>query len=304
MREVTIETVPVNKSLLPFPEVVIFEIVAGCNLRCIMCPEKDMTRPWGLMDLGLYKRLVDEISRTNPDTEVWAPIMGEVFVHKDRVFDYIDYAKSAGLRNINLNTNLLLFKEGMLGRLGSSGLKRLTVGVDAVTSATYGKIRVNGNFRRLEKNIRLLLDAKALGRLPGLEIVLQFIVQKENEHEEGLFRKKWIDSGATLKIRHRLGWGNAVEAAALTIPNSERNVPCPWLMRTMSIHSSGMVAQCDADWNGINYLGDLNRQGIQEVWLDRLLSLRKRHLDNDFAFSPCSTCRDWQCGLSETIRAQ
>jgi pyruvate-formate lyase-activating enzyme len=301
MREVSIESVPINRTLHPFPKVVIFEIAAGCNLRCIMCPEKDMTRPWEMMNLDLYKRLVDEIRDHDRDTEVWAPIMGEVFVYKDRVFDYIDYAKKIGLNKVYLNTNLVLFRESMLDRLEASGLDRLTVGVDAATAETYKKIRVGGNFRKLEKNIHFLLNAKAGGRLRNLDIILQFIVQAENQHEEEMFKQKWIGSEATIKIRHRLGWGNAVTADALTIPNTSRTVPCPWLMRTMSIHSSGKVAQCDADWNGEHYFGDLTKQTIEQVWLGALLGLRKRHLSNDFDFAPCNDCRDWQCGLSETV---
>ncbi len=77
----------------PFPKVVIFEIVCGCNLSCIMCPQPKMTRPKGLMDLDLYQRLTTEVAKNDPEIEVWATIMGEVFVYKDLVFDYLRFAK-------------------------------------------------------------------------------------------------------------------------------------------------------------------------------------------------------------------
>lgn len=308
MREIALQHIPVNRELHPFPRVVIVEIVAGCNLACVMCPEKTMTRSRGLMDLALFQRIVDEIAATDPSVELWAPIMGEVFVHRERVFDYIRYAKDAGLTSVNVNSNLVLFQPAWIEHLASSRLDHLVVGLDATTEETYRKIRVDtkarqtGNFARVEQNIRAILDAKAAGRLPDLELVLQFIVQEDNAHEEEEFRRRWEGSGAVLKIRHKLGWGTAIRSAALTLTAAERVVPCPWLMRTMSIHWTGEVAQCDAMWSGAEYLGDLRRQTLREVWLGELRARRLRHLDGDFAFEPCRGCSDWQCGRSEVIR--
>lgn len=307
MRQVALESIPVNRDLLGFPRVVIVEIVAGCNLACIMCPEKDMTRPRGIMDPDLFRRLVDEIADADPRTEVWAPIMGEVFMHRDKVFTYFEYAASRGLTNVNLNTNLVLFRPEWMDQLERSRLNRLTIGLDATTEETYRRIRIDknprrkGNFKRVEDNVRALLAAKAAGRLRDLDIVLQFIVQEANAHEEELFKEKWAGSGAKLKIRHKLGWGTAIAAENLVLGPEERSIPCPWLMRTMSIHWTGHVAQCDAMWSGREYVGDLNRQSIREIWMGELEKRRMRHLRNDFEFEPCRDCRDWQCGLSEII---
>src|SRR5262245_52137789 len=302
MRPVTIESVPVNRTLHDFPRAVVVEIVAGCNLRCVMCPQKDLTRPRGVMDLALFCRLADVSPAAAPDTDRWAPIMGEVFTQGDLVFDVVDRARAAGCRRIHVNTNLVLFREEQIARLAESPPDTLVVGLDAATRATYERVRVGGDFPRVERNVETLLAAKRRGALPRTEIVLQFIVQEENAHEEEAFKARWFGRGATLKIRHRLGWGSGVAAPALRIAPEDRDVPCPWLMRTMSVHWTGQVAQCDAMWDGQQYAGDLRRQSIREVWNGPLLALRRRHLANDFGFEPCRSCRDWQCGRSETWR--
>jgi radical SAM protein with 4Fe4S-binding SPASM domain len=300
MKPVTIESIPVNRVCHPFPKVVIFEIVCGCYLSCIMCPQPKMTRARGVMNLDLYRRLTMEVAANDPETEVWATIMGEVFTQKDRVFDYLHFAKQqAKLKKVYLNSNLVLFREEWIDRLEDSGLDKITVGIDAATEQTYDKIRVGGDFQAVERNIHSLLKAKAQGRLKDLEVILQFIVQDENQHEEELFKQKWTGRGATIKVRQKLGWGSGVKADNLAIPNAQRTVPCPWLMRTMSIHWTGQVAQCDAEWNGDRYVGDLNRQTIKEVWLGELLAKRQRHLASDFDFEPCRNCKDWQCGRAE-----
>ena len=309
MRHVSIETIPVITEHLPFPKVIIFEIMAGCNLKCIMCPESQLPRPRGRMEMALFRKIVDEIAATNPSTEVWAPIMGEVFLLGDDIFDYVRYAKDAGLKNVYLNSKLVLFEPSMIRRLGESRLDKLTVGLDAVTSTTYERIRIDKNprhrtnFATVEKNIEALIAARNCGALGALEIVLQFIVQDENAHEEDLFKKKWQNRGVTLKIRQKLGWGTAICAENLDLPNDDgRRVPCPWLMRTMSIHNTGRVAQCDALWDGRFYAGDLNSQSVKEVWDGELRRLRQNHLDRNFEADPCCDCKDWQCGLSEIIR--
>ncbi|MGE3533669.1 MAG: radical SAM/SPASM domain-containing protein [Parachlamydiales bacterium] len=302
MRPISIESIPVNRELHPFPKVLILEVVAGCKLACIMCPHKDLTRPKGLMKMELFKKLVDEVAALGGDTEVWCPIMGEVFLYQEKIFDYFEYMKQIGLNKKYLNSNLTLFKPSMISKLAKCELNKLTVGLDAATEETYNKVRVNGDFKRVEENVRALLEAKSRGDLPKLEIVLQFIVQDENVHEEEAFKQKWAGSGATIKIRHKLGWGLGVAADNLNIPEVERNIPCPWLMRTLSIHWNGKAAQCDSMWDGQEYMGDVNDQTIQEVWMGELLHRRQRHLKNDFAFYPCSTCKDWQCGLSEVYK--
>lgn len=302
MRPITVESIPVNREQYAFPKVVIFEIVAGCNLRCVMCPHSQMTRSKGLMDFGLYEKCVREIAAVDPETEVWATIMGEVFVHREKVFRYVEAAKAAGLRRVYLNTNLVLFEPSMIDRLDASGLDKLTIGLDAATRETYDKVRVGGDFEKVERNLHALLDAKARGRLQSLELIVQFIVQDENAAEEEAFKQKWAGKGLTLKVRHRLGWGTGVPSPALALGAESRTMPCPWLMRTMSIHWTGEVAQCDAEWNGDRYVGNVNEQTLAQVWLGELVGKRQRHLDGDFDLEPCRDCNDWQCGLSEVYR--
>ena len=44
-----------------FPLVIVLETSSYCNLECLACPYKDLTRPNMFMDPQLFKKLVDEI---------------------------------------------------------------------------------------------------------------------------------------------------------------------------------------------------------------------------------------------------
>jgi radical SAM protein with 4Fe4S-binding SPASM domain len=288
----------------PYPQVVILELVNRCNLRCVMCPQSKLTRPIGKMDRALITKIADDLAANSPEsTDVWLAIMGEVTVLGEEGLEHIEFVVRRCKRRVNFNTNLVPPDERYCERLVDAGLSKIVVGVDAATKETYEKVRVNGNFDRLTRNIEHILAYKEGRKLEKPELVLQFIVQRENAHEADLFRKHWAGRNVVLKVRPRLGWGTGVEAPDLVIAGNRRDYPCPWLNRTMSIHVTGQVAQCDAAWDGRYYYGDLHFQTISEVWNGKLRELRQRHARNDFEFEPCRTCNDWQCGLSEIVDA-
>ena len=286
-----------------YPTVVIIETINKCNLNCVMCPQDKMTRPTGSMQEHIYHKIIDDVAIHSPhDTQIWLAIMGEVLLLKNKAIDYIRYAVDSGIRDVNLNTNLVVADEQLCKDLVSTGLNKIIVGMDAASEETYRKVRVGGDFTRLLDNINFLIQAKEEAKSNIPDIVLQFIVQDENEHEVELFKELFSKKPVSLKIRPKLGWGGeGVDAPDLSIEGNERDYPCPWLNRTMSIHVTGQVAQCDAAWNGKYYHGDINFQSIAEIWNGRLAKIRERHWQKDFDFEPCKTCDDWQCGLSDWI---
>lgn len=251
----------------------------------------------------LYKKIINEVAENSPaDTIVWYAFMGEPLMLKDKLTQKIKYAKARGIKNIHLNTNAIFLDDKIAELIIASGLDKVIISVDAYTEAAYSKIRRGGNFTILKKNIINLLDKIKVRKLTKPEVIVQFIVMDENKNEENKFKDFWLKKGACVKIRRKLGWGESIEAKDLIIPQSKRNMPCPWLMRQMVILWDGKVAQCDADYEGKYAAGDVSRQTVHEVWNGELLKRKKRHLNNDFNFPPCSTCNDWQVGMSEFYR--
>ncbi len=279
---------------VPFPKAVIVEVCGICNLRCIMCPYPELNRPKGVMEQGMYKKIINEIAMKNKDTQLWLAIMGEPLLFHG-IYKYITYAKDKGINEVILNTNGTLLTAKKYQLLRQAGLDKIVIGMDAVTEETYSKIRVGGDFKKLNNTV---IDLVKESDKP--EITLQFIVMPQNAHEEDTFKKYWLSKGVKLKIRKKLGWGDAVQAEGLDIdPGSNERVPCPWLIRTMSIQWSGKVAQCDADYEGNYSPGNISSDTIQQIWQGKLKERRDKHWAKQFDFAPCNTCRDWQVGLSE-----
>jgi len=281
-----------------FPFDVVIETTAYCNLSCIVCPYPMLKRPKGNMDFEIFKKIVDEIAEENSSTGLWVAIMGEPLIRSNQLIEMLNYAKEKGLKNVNLNTNARFMTDGIAHKLLSAGLSRIIISLDAFTKETYDQIRVGGDFDKTVKNVENLLEIRKNKMLSKPDVVVQFIIMDENENEVEAFKEYWLKKGAIVKVRLKLGWGNAITTEDLDAANIERNFPCPWLLRTVSIHWNGEFAQCDADYEGEYSPGDINKQTIKEVWRGELRKRREKHLALDFSHPLCKNCKDWSVGRS------
>lgn len=282
-----------NLKLYDFPINVIVETSAYCNLRCPICPNPFMERKKGNMSFQVFKKVVDEVAMVNPDTTLWLALLGEPLMNHNQLINMVRYAKDSGLKDVRLNTNGLLLGPRIAQQLVQAKLDYVLVSVDAWKDETYEKIRVGGSLVSLEANIQYLLAIKK-----DLKVVVQFIVMEENESELEDFKDYWIESGAIVKVRPKLSWGNTIEAKNLNLTQADRTYPCPWLARTVSIQWTGRFAQCDFDFESRYSPGDINTQTIKEVWDGEILKRRQKHIAGDFSHPLCKECKDWQVGLA------
>jgi len=298
MLKLNIEDVKPTLVETGFPKVVIFESSTYCNLTCIMCPQGRIKRKNKFMEFKLFQKAVDEICAENCKAEIWFAIMGEPLVNVELLLKMIHYAKSVGLHNLNLNTNGCLLTKPISEALINSGISAVTIGVDATDAETYEKIRCGGDYKKTVSAIEELLEINNSISPHPVRIILQFIVMDENEGQQDTFKSYWLSKGATIKIRPKLGWGTAVKSNQLYLNKKERNFPCPWIIRTMSIHVDGSVAQCDADWDDKFNLSNIADKSIKEIWNNELKLIRQHHWNLDFTSEPCCDCKDWQAGRS------
>jgi radical SAM protein with 4Fe4S-binding SPASM domain len=283
---------------IPFPAEIAIETHSYCNFRCVVCPYVKMQRTKGKMAPELFRKIIDEVAQESPDTRLWLAIMGEPLMDKNLV-SYLEYARERGARRIHLNTNGT-FLEGRLAHdlLEAGCIESVYVAVDAQTAETYGKVRPGGDFPRVVGNIESFLELRSRKGLARPEIVVQLIVMDENAAEVEAFRDFWLERGAVAKIRLRQGWGRDISTPDLDKVTIDR-FPCPWLIRTMNIHWTGHVTQCDCDYEENYSAGDINRQTIKEVWNGDLARRRDRHWSGDFNHPLCEKCLDWAAGRAE-----
>ncbi len=279
---------------LSFPAEIAVETHNYCNLRCIVCPYESMKRSKGSMAPALFRKIIDEVVKESPETRIWPAIMGEPFLDPNMI-SYFKYAFEAGFRRLHVNTNGTFMGEKEAIALLDFHVESVYIAIDALTEKTFNLVRPGGNFSQTCDNVKKLIQL--CNKTPGYkpEVVVQFIVMDENEEEVESFEKYWLNEGAVVKLRLRQGWGTVRDHPDLG-KNITNRIPCPWLLRTMNIHWTGHVTQCDADYEENYPAGDINTSSIKDAWHDELLLRRQRQWNNDFSFPLCEKCMDWAAG--------
>ena len=280
-----------------FPAVILIDNCNACNLRCSMCDHKNMPkyRKVQLMDLGLYKRLIDEIAVENPDARVWEIFFGEPFMCRDMA-KRVRYAKDKGLKDVVLNSNGAKMNRERASAVIKAGLDAMYVGIDASTERTYRKIRVGGDYNRAVENVlqyRDLLEQYGTG---NQKLFVQFVVSDVNESEVEAFKAFWKTEGIDIKVRPKVSWAGLVEATNLHENLQVDRKPCYWLMRTINICADGYVAFCSVDVHCRVKCGNVLTNTIKELWQGQLKEYRTMHKENRFDELPdmCRECADWQ----------
>lgn len=279
-----------------FPKVILIDSINYCNLRCSMCGHKTMNRTKGIMDLKLYKKIIDEIADVDKSVRVWLVFFGEPFLLKDNILaEMITYAKNKGLTDVVLNSNGVLLNRQKAEILIDCGLDALYVGVDATTPEVYAKIRIGGDLQTVIDNIETLVELKKKKGKQSPEVFTQMVVMEENQEQVDDFIDFWTDKGVTAKIRPKVSWAGLVNASNLTKSQGER-WPCYWSMQTMSITHDGKVVLCAVDVDARYIAGDVNQRSLYDVWNKQLKEIRQLQENGHYAKLPfpCNSCLDWQ----------
>lgn len=285
-----------------FPKVILIDNCNACNLRCSMCDHKNMGqyRKVQLMDIRLYKKLIDEISVENPEARVWEIFFGDPFMCHDMP-ERISYAKNKRLTDVVLNTNGVLMSPQKAKAVIEAGLDAMYVGIDAVTEENYKKIRMGGEFCKAVQNVIDYRDLLIKYGHSKQKLFVQFVVNDINEHEVEDFKKFWVDQGVNVKIRPKISWAGLIEASNLQENEAVERKPCYWLMQTINICADGRVALCSVDIHCRVNCGNINEYSIKELWQKQLKEFRKIHKEERFDELPemCRQCSDWQSAYAD-----
>lgn len=284
-----------------FPRRFAVELCADCNLNCTMCHHDQMVRPKGVMPFALWKKCADEIAAVAPSTcECWFSFCGEPLMEPELLLECVAYGKGAGIETINLNTNGMLLREDLAGPLLDVGFSKIVIGVDGFSAETYESIRVGARREVIYPRIEHLLKL-ASQRQHAPEILVQFILMQENQHEAEAFRDHWIERGASVKMRNQLSWGGKF-GTPLDVPDEDR-IACPWAMTMMHVFWDGRVPRCPGDTEGEEGSGNAWHDSLADLW-GGLTGYRAHHLAREFDRLPdrCQTCKDWMVGVAERIR--
>ena len=297
-----VRTTEVNR-LLAFPERVEIESTSFCNGRCRHCEHPSLGRPYAHMDMGLYRRVIDECDQWRKYCkEVFLFWMGEPFMDPE-FFDKVRYAKAKNSFVVSSYSNGSMLTPDVCRALVDSGLDKIVFGTDGATRESYESIRVGLSFGRMVEGItRLASLKKQLGvRKPYVHV--QMVLTPENAHEEALFRQSWAGVADEVTTRKMVVWGGDTIDDGLMDYSRELvgrgyppSTPCAFLWRLMVVAQDGRVALCCTDSRVQHEVGDLTTESVRQVWQgQRMRDLREVHVAGRLNDIPiCETCNHRQ----------
>jgi hypothetical protein len=254
------------------PDIVQIESTNICNARCVFCPRDEMQRRQGVMDEGLFRKVVDECAALGVH-HVRLHNYGEPFVDRHLV-GKIAYAKQRGIREVGVISNGSLINEEVARGTIEAGLDAINISVDASGREVFEKTRVGLKYDTVIANIeRIVRLRKELGRNRP-KLILSF-VRQDDSAEEQAFIEHWRAIADKIHITDLHNWAGTLHH------ESHVTFPCyrPWL--TFTVLWDGRVSLCCADFDGKVLLGDLRTSTIREVWEgEAYRRVRHEHLES------------------------
>jgi MoaA/NifB/PqqE/SkfB family radical SAM enzyme len=189
---------------LAAPLYVAWQITNECNLACLHCIEESgpgKAFPDEL-DRDAALHVVDELMAN--DVPYLSFSGGEPMLHP-HFFEMVERVTSRGSQ-LKIETNGHYLTPANCARLGKLGVKAVQVSLDGATSATFGRMRVRGEFDRTIEGIRNLVAAQ-------VPVEINFSPAAFNIHEAGRIVDLAFELGAVSFYSGRTMFtGNAVKA--------------------------------------------------------------------------------------------
>jgi len=278
------------------------ETASCCNLRCVMCPNKDVAAAAkGLMPLKLFQKIIDQARLFNPDVNLHhrgEPLMNPA------LGDMIAYAKAAGLR-VRFHTNGTLLDEAKARRLLEAGPDLVSFSFDGFTKETYERVRLGANFEKTRDNIlRLAALRRELGLKKPYVVIekIRFRNQSSGSDDDAqALHRQFLEAGVDEIIeKEEYVWAEPARNAAHSVaggaaaPEDAAGQACtvctfPWY--AMVICADGTVTPCPQDFHAVLKLGNAQETTLKEIWNGPgYRQLRRQFATDIAALSLCRKC--------------
>lgn len=263
------------------PKAVAIGYDSSCNLICRTCRDKicvatgkETEQLNGITDMVIEKLL--------PEAEFLVLAGdGEVFV--SRAYEKIyNSDKTDDMKYIRILSNGTLFSKKKWEKFAvhKKGKIMLTFSIDAATKETYEKIRRNGNFDILKKNMEFASELRRMGRVSFLR--LNFVVQKEN-YKEMIPFVEWAENlGADAVFFTKvLNWGTFTEEEFKEISMMEEDGITP-KRELAQVLESPVMKKDIVDLGTIQYMHDEASDEVIENYYMWELEKKNRGLFGEF----------------------
>jgi hypothetical protein len=273
------------------------EISSRCNLRCVVCPNKDLPPGQrGDMEWPLFRSIIDQ-ARTFA-LELNLHHRGESLLHPE-AGRFIRAATASGIP-CRLHTNATLLRGPVVDDILDSGLERLSISMDGFSAAAYEKIRCGASFDQVMANIAGFLRRRGeLNRSqPRMTIEVMDLPAAGDRSGQREFSTRLKKLGLDeLAFKQPHNWAGYLDpppgAKPPCGPTASFPFPaCTFPWNALVVFFNGDVGPCAQDFFAQRILGRSDAGTLLEIWNGPpMQELRRAFAAGKAAASPpCSTC--------------
>jgi radical SAM protein with 4Fe4S-binding SPASM domain len=267
------------------------ESSSRCNLRCPMCPNKDLcSDEKGLMDFALFTKIVDEARHFINDMYLHhrgEPLLNPAF------FDMITYAREAGIQT-RFHSNGTVLDQAKAEKLLQARPDLASFSVDGFEKDAYERIRVGARFETTVANIIRLVEMRKARKQRKPYVVVEKIHFRSPEAPEDTakVRELWdrfLEAGVDEVIeKEEYTW--ATEGAPeISDPGARSVCTFPWY--AMVICADGAVTPCPQDFFARMNMGNVRDAALREIWNGPAYQDLRRRFKTDINLLPlCRKC--------------
>ena len=280
---------PILKIIDKYPPCVQIEPVSMCNYRCVFCYQSDKTFSnkksgyMGYMDLALFKKIIDQLEG-NVEAITLAS-RGEPTLHK-QLPEMLKYMQGKFLA-LKINTNASMLTNELIHIILSSDIQTLCLSIDAADKDLYEKLRVNGKYEKIIKNVKRLKKIKE-SEYPDTKLTTRISGVKVNKNQNlNDMVNRWKSYADIVAFTNYTPW-----ESSYTNPQNDIIQPCTELWRRMFVWWDGEVNPCDYDYKSMLSKWNAKQGCISKIWnSDYYNMLRKKHLNKERRdLEPCKKC--------------
>ncbi len=256
------------ETISPGPPRVQIQTKAGCNGRCVFCPNGQLIEAGleqGTMSAGLFHEIVDQLAET-PPRRIGLYLMNEPLLDERLpgfvrlVTDRIPTAKTQVISN---GTRLT---DEWAENLIDAGLRQLKVSLQSLDPKVNERLMGHSSSRVVENCIRTqeIIRKKKAKRL---DFRVSMVVTKANEGEIEEARGFWAKQGirlVTSALENR--GGNIGDAENLNPHAMQAMADCIRPSRDFMILFNGDVPLCCVDWFRTAIVGNVTTERIRDIW--------------------------------------
>jgi len=272
------------------------EITNDCNYKCLMCPNKDMTRPVGYMDFKLFKKVVDESYKISKGINF--SFFGEPTLHPN-FLEYLEYLKNRPKScKVIINSNMSNITSKIYEKFIRINLSSLRISLDSSDEKTYNILRpgsscldlqgnksnLNNRFKLIEDKVKYWFGLK--NHTPTRHV---YTVSSINRKEIYDFVKKWqpfLGYNDIILIKNVLTYGGKIYDKIMC--NSNCNIE---KIKMATIDWQGNISPCNLDTNMDLSVDNVRDKQIVDVrksekWREMLNKIKTKNI------IPCNKCFD------------